>query len=207
MLLCCLVAAAVRRLPAMQRLPPGDHSQRACAGEHALTALTAPAEEEALLLLASFPQAKRGRFLFHSSQTHAHTRACALARLPFCCETSDAPGSWAPAPPRWPNRCKTTHANQHARTAAGLHARLLQRGHVSDALRAYEGAVHEDALQRAALQRAALLARIEVRVRALGFWFRAPHPALASLPPCPLGVRAAPPRQLPACLHPSCPKP
>ncbi len=51
-------------------------------------------------------------------RTHcdAHTLRCvsapvrvSLARLPLCCETSDTPGSWAPAPPRCPNRCKIPH--------------------------------------------------------------------------------------------------
>ncbi len=37
-----------------------------------------------------------------------------FARLP-CCETSDTPGSWAPAPPRCPNRCKIPHTHTAVR--------------------------------------------------------------------------------------------
>ncbi len=39
--------------------------------------------------------------------------SCVLARERLCRGTSDMPGSWAPAPPRYPNRCKF-----HTHTAA-----------------------------------------------------------------------------------------
>ncbi len=39
------------------------------------------------------------------------TRACALARLPLCCETSDMPGRWAPAPLRCPSKCNIPHTH------------------------------------------------------------------------------------------------
>ncbi len=51
------------------------------------------------------------------------TRLCtceyALARMPLCCGTSDMPGSWAPAPPRYPNRCKY-HTHTHTHTCTWL---------------------------------------------------------------------------------------
>ncbi len=46
---------------------------------------------------------------------HLHNTCCALAGSSWCCETSDTPGTWAPAPPRCPNRCKsTTHRKRGA---------------------------------------------------------------------------------------------
>ncbi len=41
-----------------------------------------------------------------------------LARLPWCCETSDTPGSWAPAPPRCPNRCRIPRVTRHRELAS-----------------------------------------------------------------------------------------
>ncbi len=41
-------------------------------------------------------------------------------RLPLCCETPDTPGSWAPAPPSCPNRCKIPHHTSW-RGAAQVH--------------------------------------------------------------------------------------
>ncbi len=50
--------------------------------------------------------------------------ACGSARVPLRCETSDAPGSWAPAPPRCPNRCKElcTHNRRTHKQVGEQHA-------------------------------------------------------------------------------------